>query len=265
MYSLRLTCKPEEIELLSAELYDAGTAGIREIDEDSTTVLIAGFGTNEQRNDLLGRFQQYSPEWAAEAAVDWVRVSQDAWPAREIGQRLFLAPPWSDSPTPEGHIRVVHNPALACGTGEHPCTQLALIALEQLVTCGCTVVDVGTGSGILAISGRQLGASTAIGLDIDCAALNAARENFELNDLPADVICGSADCVRASCADVTVANISATVLLSIWEDLRRITRPGGSLVVTGFPESEAPVLRDLLEGAEQLQGDDWICFVATVS
>jgi ribosomal protein L11 methyltransferase len=265
MYSLRLTCKPEEVELLSAELYGAGTVGIREVDEDSATVLVAGFETNECRQELLGRFQPYSPEWTAEPAIDWVQVSRNAWPAREVGQRLFLAPYWSDATTPEERIRIVHNPALACGTGEHACTQLALIALEQRVTPGCTMVDVGTGSGILAIAARQLGASTTFGLDIDCAALSAARGNFALNDLQASLICGSAECMRTWSADITIANISATVLLAIWEDLLRITRPGGTFIVTGFPDNEAAVIRSLLSHPETFEGDDWVCFAATVS
>ncbi len=187
MYSLRLNCAADESEFASAELWDAGTVGIREIDEDGRVVLIAGFERNDQRGELLERFANYSPEWRHEPARDWIAETQAAWPARSVGQRLFVAPVWSQETTPSGRERIIHNPGLACGTGEHPCTQLALMALEKCVTPGCTVVDVGTGSGILAIASLRLGAARAFGIDPDEAAIPAACENFSLNGLPAQL------------------------------------------------------------------------------
>lgn len=264
MYSLRLTCKPEEIDFVSADLYEAGTIGIRELDEDDRVTLIAGFETNEHRADLLTQFSTYSPQWYAEDEIDWTAVSRDAWPAREVGQRLFLAPPWSEAPTPPGRYRIVHNPGLACGTGEHPCTQLALQALEKCMRSGFSVVDIGTGSGILAIAALRLGAVESIGLDIDCAALVSARENFDLNALTAQLICGSADSLADASSDITVANISATVLLSIWDDLLRITRRPGCLIVTGFPGVESQRLEDLLPQAKAFELEGWRCLVGSV-
>jgi ribosomal protein L11 methyltransferase len=263
MYSLRLKCKPEEIDLLSAELYEAGTAGIYEIDDGTGMVgLIAGFQTNECRAEGLKRFASYAPEWIAEDAIDWASVSRQSWPAREVGERLFLAPPWSAEPTLNGRLRVLHNPGLACGTGEHPCTQLALIALEKFLQPGCTVVDVGAGSGLLAIAALRLGAARAIGVDLDAAALMTARENFRLNGLAAELICGSADVLSANSSDLTAANISGTVLLSIWEDLLRITRRAGYLILTGFPTTEVKVFRDLLPRTAEFESEGWVCFAA---
>ncbi len=92
------------------------------------------------------------------------------------------------------------------------------------------------GSGILAIAAVLLGAA-AVGVDTDAEALQAARENCLLNSIAPLVTIGSADCLVANCSDVTVANINGTVLLSILDDLRRITRKNGFLILTGFPES----------------------------
>jgi ribosomal protein L11 methyltransferase len=142
---------------------------------------------------------------------------------------------------------------------------MALLALERSVFPGCGVVDVGTGSGMLAIATRLLGAATAFGLDVDCAALKIARGNFQLNDVQATLICGSAECTRTAVADIAVANISGSVLLAIWDDLVRITRPGGKLIVTGFTTSEAAAFRALLANCEELQSDDWSCLCATFS
>ncbi len=259
MYTLRLTCQAAEVDHLSGQLWQAGTCGVREIENGATTILIAHFETNQQRPGLLTHFRSYSPEWNREEQIDWVREIHDAWPARKIGNKIFLAPSWSKEVTPPGYKRVIHNPSLACGTGEHPCSQLALMALEKYVHKGDTVMDVGTGSGILAIAARRLGAVSSIGLDIDEAALDTAQENFKLNALPSNLVAGSAECLTDQCADVLVANINATVLLSIFDDLLRVTKPGGWLILTGFPESEAAVFTRIFPTAELFAQGEWRC------
>lgn len=264
MYFLRLTCTPALVEQVSVELWDAGTAGIQEMDYGDTAVLLAGFENNSNRAALLERFALYTPEWEHEERTDWVAYTKEAWPPRSVGQRFFLAPPWCEQPTPPNRHRIVHNPGLACGTGEHPCTQLALEALEACVTLGHTVLDIGTGSGILVIAALRLGAAAAIGIDTDEATLQAAKENFALNQLVATLAVGSADIIHAEVADVTVANISATVLLSLADDLLRVTKPGGALILTGFPESEASLLESLFPGATISALNEWRCLTVSL-
>jgi len=176
-----------------------------------------------------------------------------------------LTPPWCIDETPPGRVRVIHNPGLASGTGEHPGTQLALTALEAASLAGKTVVDIGTGSGVLAIAALRLGASVAIGIDTDEAALTSARENFALNNLPPFLVAGSADCLRAGCAAITVANISATVLLSIADDLIRITGPGGQLILTGFAECELPAVQQNFGDGQVTSCDEWRCLTVQLS
>jgi len=258
MYSLRLKCAAGEVDLITGELWEAGTAGIRELEEGLGVVLIAGFETNEERASLVQRFAGYGAQWTQEASTDWVDVTRRAWPAREIGQRVFLAPVWCTDETPAGRIRIVHNPGLACGTGEHPCTQMALAALERCAA-GETVADIGTGSGLLAIAAVRLGARLAIGIDIDEAALGAARENFSLNHLTSLLVAGSVDCVRDGWAAVTVANISGTVLLSIADELLRIS--GGRLILTGFTEEELSTIKQVFGSGEVTSCGQWRCLV----
>ncbi len=265
MYSLWLTCKPEEVEILSVELWELGSSGIREIETDLGITLAATFETSSARPEIAARFAAYAPQWICEEPVDWVAVSRAAWPGREIGSRFLVVPPWRAAAETSGRLRLVHNPALACGTAEHPCTQLALTALEKFVHPGTVACDIGTGSGILAIAARKLGAARALAVDIDCAALNSARENFELNGLSAELICGSAGALAAACSDITIANISATVLLAIWEDLLRITRRPGWLILTGFPKSEAKMLQDLAPQPEIFELEGWICLAAALA
>jgi ribosomal protein L11 methyltransferase len=261
MYSLHVSCPPGDVDLLSSELWEEGTLGVREVDRGESIQLIAAFASNDRREFLLARFGQYEPTWEHEDDIDWVQYTKDSWPGHSVGQMLFLAPPWCEDPTPAGRIRLVHNPGLACGTGDHPCTQMALEALESVVTAQHMVLDIGTGSGILAIAARLLGARGAIGADTDAVALGAARENFRLNDLPATLVAGSVDCVRTGVADITVANISSTVLLMILDDLIRATKPGGQLILTGFAEAESAMFRSAVRREQVLRDGEWLCLV----
>lgn len=261
MYFLRLTCATHDVEQVSVELWEAGTAGIQELDYGDTAVLLAGFETNDHRVALLQRFARYAPEWEHGEATDWIAHTKESWPPRSVGDCFFLAPPWCEDPTPPERHRIIHNPGLACGTGEHPCTQLALEALESCVARGYTVVDIGTGSGILAIAALRLGASMAVGVDTDEAALAAATENFGLNQFTPTLVVGSADVFKAEVADVTVANISAPVLLYLAEDLLRIAKPKGTLILTGFPQSEVPALEAFFPPGELSALNEWRCLV----
>jgi ribosomal protein L11 methyltransferase len=266
MHFLHLTCTPADIDYLSGELWETGTAGIRELEEsDGMIRLIAAFETEAKRNALQQRFERFSPHWTHEPDADWIEATRNAWPGRAIGKRLFLAAPWCEEPTPEGRERVIHNPGLACGTGEHPCTQLALEALERLVKPGMSVADIGTGSGLLAIAALRLGAATALGVDPDEAALSTARQNFSLNGLESRLIAGSADCLGSESAHIVVANISATVLFAIADDLLRVARPDGALILTGFQTDEAKVVREVFPSNEVWERDGWSCLISLLS
>jgi ribosomal protein L11 methyltransferase len=265
MYSLRIACSSEQVDWLSGELWEAGTAGIHEINDGDSIVLIAAFEKNDERSELLQRFARYAPEWERESATDWIQHTRDAWPSREIGKKLFLAPPWCSDPTPQGRERIICNPGLACGTGEHACTQLALRALERCKMTGSRVIDVGTGSGILAIGALRLGASLVIGVDVDEASLHVARGNFSLNDLTPCLVAGSPEALAGESADITVANITGTVLLSMLHDLVRITRANGWLILTGFEEAEGSTFERHFVHATVSELEGWRCIAANVS
>lgn len=261
MYSLRLTCF-DDADVAAAELWELGTAGIEEHRHAKQTVLIAFFGLDNARSELLQRFAAYSPEWQEEATVDWVAQTHAAWPSRRVGKKFFLAPLWSTDPTPAGRIRVIHNPGLACGTGEHPCTQLALIAMETYVQSTSTVIDIGTGSGLLAIAAKKLGAGSVIGIDTDPDALPVARENFVLNHVHPELVVSGPDALGTACSDITVANIDAPALLSTFDDLLRITRLSGWLILTGFTFAEMHAFEQLLHISVVLEMNEWRLLVA---
>ncbi len=262
MYSLHLLCPPEDAEQISCALWEAGTVGIREIDLNENTVeLIAAF----EKRQLPDELRSFRCTWETEAETDWIAAAKASWPARILGEKLFLAPPWSTAPTPTGRLRIIHNPGLASGTGEHPCTQLALQALEQRVKPGCFVGDIGTGSGILSLAALRLGARAALAIDTDEDALRVARENAQLNDLPLLLAAGSADCLRNSCLDLLTANINAIVLLELADDLVRAVKPGGALILTGFQQYETATVREVFPAESIFEQDGWSALISISS
>jgi ribosomal protein L11 methyltransferase len=251
VFSLFLSCAAAAEDQLSAELHEAGTAGILE----EAGGLRAFFEDESRRADLLSRFAAFHPVAREEAAVDWEQAARESFPALRIGRRWFLAPPWSAEETPAGRIRLVVNPGMACGTGWHPCTQLCLTALEQVVRARDTVLDVGSGSGILSQAAMLLGAGRVVSCDIDMDALLVARERVQ-----AAMFCGSADAVREGIADVVVANISASAAEELGREFRRVLRPRGTLIASGF---EAHDLPDGMTGNVALH-EGWACITSVV-
>ena len=129
MTSLTLDCVETESELLSAELWEHGASGIQEHELPGGRVrLQAWFDAND---GLAERFAAYGPRVEDEKEVDWETLSRQAWQPVEVGARFYLAPEWDESPTPEGRMRLTVHPGMALGTGDHPATQLVLVAMEK--------------------------------------------------------------------------------------------------------------------------------------
>ena len=95
MHLLRLTCSPEDAERLVAELWEAGTGGIQEIEDGESVILLAAFEDARAHDTLLDRFRLHLPDWQNVPAINWVEANRSAWPSRSVGERLFLAPVWN--------------------------------------------------------------------------------------------------------------------------------------------------------------------------
>jgi ribosomal protein L11 methyltransferase len=149
------------------------------------------------------------------------------------------------------------------GTGHHATTRLCLKALQTLDLSKAFLLDIGTGSGVLAIAAARLGAARALGIDSDPDALQSARENLALNPDAGHVDFELADLTSAALpqADVVTANLTGTLLVRAAAILRRALRPGGSLIVSGLLTEELTAVRAAFEGltsTSEVEEDGWI-------
>lgn len=256
-FSITMETSAAERDELIAELWDAGTIGITE-DEDW---LRAFFDGAADASDLMRRFADFHPKLEYEEERDWVSHAQSMWQPFAVGERFYLVPEWRDDPAPCGRVRLRIRPGLACGSGAHPATQLCLQALERTVTEGTSVLDVGTGSGILAEAAQFLGASPVYACDIDHEATVVARRNFAAYPFAPALFTGSIRSVRDASVDLLIANINTATLATMERDLFRIARK--SVIVSGFREKEADQIAARLRQPvkQHLEQDDWTCLI----
>jgi ribosomal protein L11 methyltransferase len=224
----------------------------------------------------LGRVSPLPPaEYKMIQQVNWVEAWKQHYHPIQIGQRLVVLPAWIEE-VPAGRIPVRIEPGMAFGTGTHPTTQLCLAVAETWVQPGRPVIDVGCGSGILSVAALKLGASYALGVDIDPEAIPASQENALLNGILSglQVELGSIDAVQRGDfpvrqAPLVFANILAPVIIRLLDEgLGNCCTPGGALVLSGIlAEQEAQIRQALgrhnLQVRERSQIADWICLVVS--
>jgi ribosomal protein L11 methyltransferase len=200
------------------------------------------------------------------AEANWAEAWKAHYSPQRIGPFLVL-PSWIEPPPGAGGLEIRLDPGMAFGTGLHPTTRLCLAALAGLVTPGATVLDVGTGSGILAIASARLGAGAVVGLDLDARAVAIAGENARRNDVAVELHAGPLASLRPGRFDVVVANILAGTLSELAPELWARTLPGGTLVASGVLAEQAKAVDAAFQGAGfaparvQASGD-WVALVA---
>jgi len=198
---------------------------------------------------------------------DWATAWKEHFRPLRASNRFVIRPPWFDAAPEANDIVLVLDPGMAFGTGMHPTTRLSLYQIEQHVSTGHSVFDVGTGSGVLALAAARLGASPIDAVDIDPMSIRVANANLELNNLSNEIrldVC-SADwaTLTGRTYDVVVANIIARILIEISAELCACTSSGGLLLLSGIIEPKEELVREAFDPAgftcvDRNQIEDWI-------
>jgi len=200
--------------------------------------------------------------------TDWAEAWKKGYDLQRLGRRLCIVPAWLEyTPSPD-EVVIRLEPGMAFGTGLHPTTRLCAAALEDYLRPGDRVLDVGTGSGILAIAAARLGAMDVLGVDIDPVAVRVARENIENNGIASGlrVEVGSAGPGLGQ-FDVVIANILAHVIIALTGDLVTCLSPGGCLIAGGILANQEATVIDHWHAAglaivERRQELDWVTLIA---
>ncbi|KAF6578229.1 MULTISPECIES: 50S ribosomal protein L11 methyltransferase [Paenibacillus] len=210
---------------------------------------------------------------------DWANAWKQYFKPLRVSDRLTIKPTWEDyEPASEEEKIIELDPGMAFGTGTHPTTSLCLRTLESVIKGGEEVIDVGTGSGILAIGAVKLGAKHVLALDLDPVAVSSARENTRLNGLEERITIKESDLLSVlNASDPTlgiqlpvklvVANILAEIILLFIDDVYKALQPGGIYIASGIWKNKEEVVETALKAAgfeiaEISRDEDWLAFVA---
>ncbi len=196
---------------------------------------------------------------------DWSKKWKEKWTVTHVTDKIAVIPSWLDYEPKQNEITITLDPGCAFGTGTHQTTQLCMKALEKYLKKGDSVADIGTGSGILAILAKKLGASRVYGCDIDETVINVCRENAVINGVEVAFELNTADKITEQ-YDFVCANILHFVLAEIMGDLKNITKPNGLISLSGILDEKKDMVldairRENLKIIDTISQDQWISYV----
>ncbi|MCC7008329.1 MAG: 50S ribosomal protein L11 methyltransferase [Acidobacteria bacterium] len=262
---------PEIVECLLADVDEAMPTAIEEL----TDGIRLFFAEPSHRDRAAALVADAHPALTCGVVTvndeDWAARSQSALGAVQVGS-LVVAPPWAREAAErdrDDRIVIVIQPSMGFGTGHHASTRLVLALLQRMTLAGRAMLDVGTGSGVLAIAGWKCGARPVTGIDYDDDALTSARENLALNDAEA-IQLERVDLATAhdlDAFDVVTANLTGAMIQRHAPRLARWLTPGGTLLASGFQADEemqvsAGLARAGLAVVHRAEEEGWVAVEA---
>jgi ribosomal protein L11 methyltransferase len=273
---------PAAQEAVSAFLFDLGCRGIV-LGEKGNSFLKAYLLMSERFEELRSRMEAFVlrlreifPE-AAQCSLHFSKIQEEDWGltwkrhfhVERITERLTVIPVWEPVPRAPGGMIIRMDPGPAFGTGAHPTTRMCLESIEKLHPSGAwTMIDVGTGSGILAIYAAKLGAGGILAIDTDPEALRWARRNIELNHCSKSIKLSSKPvCELSDLCSVLVANLTRDALLELLPDFQRLLEKDGALILSGLLHEQVQEVKKPLSllGFKEIRvvkQAEWACITA---
>ncbi|MGN0487936.1 MAG: 50S ribosomal protein L11 methyltransferase [Ruminococcus sp.] len=199
---------------------------------------------------------------------DWRNNWKKYFNPMPVGEKILIRPSWREDYDPQGRVVLNIDPGLAFGTGNHETTRLCLEAIERHLNKGDTVLDVGCGSGILAIASLLLGAESAVGVDIDKTAVKTAVENAEINKVDDRFtgICGDLTEKVSGKYNLIVANIVADAIMFLSKGVKEFMNPDSVYIMSGIIDTRGDEVVNAIssdfEILERYEDKGWVCLVA---
>ncbi len=265
--AVTVTAAPPLVEAIESFLIDHGAPGLESEERGDATRITAHFADSPPLAELaryldgLVEAHPSLPRPGVETATvtdsGWAENWKTHFPPLSIGERLFVRPPWVDE-VPGGRVSIVLDPGMAFGTGHHASTRGCLELLEAALVArpGARVLDLGTGSGILAIAARKLGADEIFAIDIDPDACAVAAENAAVNDVHGLHIGIDIDAARGP-FDVVLANLFAVQLVEFAPLIAGRLAAGGTAIGAGILAAEADAVATAWRAAGLIAAGEW--------
>ncbi|MCK5237605.1 MAG: 50S ribosomal protein L11 methyltransferase [Deltaproteobacteria bacterium] len=261
--------KEERKDIAAHIIMEAGSSGVEEISKGSN-INIIGFIETEQSLNISQIKKElskvgYSLSVSEYNETGWEHKWKKGIKPVSVGS-FFVRPTWSKAKTPSGKKLIMIDPGMAFGTGTHPTTKLCLKAISEVISVkGKTVLDVGTGSGILAIGAFKLKASKVMGTDNDPVALKVARANTRLNKSSISFSGRNLSSLKGG-FDVVIANIISGTLKELKKELKGKVKKGGALILSGILNNEVDDLQnsftdDSFIKEKNLKSGEWSAIV----
>lgn len=198
---------------------------------------------------------------------DWSQKWKEHWKPTKASEHVIICPSWEECERKKDDILITLDPGSAFGTGTHATTQLCIQAIEKYLKKGDEVADIGTGSGILAITAIKFGAVHAVAIDNDPLVIDVAKDNAQMNCVfnKIDFMHATADMLTEQ-YDFVCANILHNVLAEIMGDLKNIMKPSGYMVLSGILDEKKPVVLEAIEKhnlklVETMNQEQWVALV----
>ena len=255
------------------ELSDEDAAGALETD----TGLVFYFGPRSNLENIENRIRAVFARSLLQDPIfsrsivedfDWTGEWKKSYTSFPIGDDFFVIPSWEQSNCPPDRLPIRIDPGQAFGTGTHETTQITVEALERWIEPHHVVLDIGAGSGILAIAARLLGAREVFACDIDPVAVQVARANIERNS-EKDVwtFCGSVDAVMSGSVHAVTCNLTAELIINLFSEIDRVLQPCGIAIFSGILQEKHEEMRDVISRFrftihEELTRGEWLALIA---
>ncbi len=274
---ISITSSPAQRELLIPGLTELGCRGFQELDD----TLLCYFDKSQWNPGSYELFRRDLHEilrtFSVNADIRYRDIEDTNWNEEwerslapiEIGTRLVVKPTWTQYAATRDRIIIEIDPKMSFGTGYHESTRLILTLMEEQVRAGDTVLDIGTGTGILAIAAVKLGARHATGIDIDEWSITNAKENVVKNGVEdrVRILSDHPSTLRSGSYSLIAANIMASTIIELLPEMCRLLAPSGRLFLSGLLDNDGETINRALADnglhpTARASENEWIAIVA---